>query len=290
MSLSARRWYSDTRCHWRACRSAKTKAARSAGHWSRMSAIGSPPFCGSASWTSTSGLSPAMAARASRRQLRECMYPFERKMRTAADSSMYVSRRPMSARSSTSRKTRTPGRQSCSCRLITATWSWPVIQTWLKKRWYVMPRARRSSGSAPVARRRRTEAMSLERCTSSRRLKATKPTMVTSEKTSTKRKMASAEPPKPKCSHASAATWHVLTSSTPRKMRVSARFATTASRLSTGCLNGLSAHCPAVQHSDTSSAASVRSSPCSSLMSSTKPVSVSLRSSSTGSHQKSANR
>ena len=41
--------------------------------------------------------------------------PCERKMRIAADYSMYIWRLPMSIRSSMSRKTRTPGRQSCNC-------------------------------------------------------------------------------------------------------------------------------------------------------------------------------
>ena len=43
----------------------------------------------------------------------------------------HVSSAPMSSRSSTSRKTETPGRSRQSCRLMFAHWSWPVHQMWL---------------------------------------------------------------------------------------------------------------------------------------------------------------
>ena len=49
-------------------------------------------------------------------------------MMMTAVSSMYRSSAEISSRSSTSRKTEMPGTSRHSCRLMAATWSWPVPQ------------------------------------------------------------------------------------------------------------------------------------------------------------------
>ena len=56
---------------------------------------------------------------------------------------------------STSRKITTPGSSSCSCRLMTAHWSCPVLQTWLRKRWYRSPARSSSTGGSIVCASRR---------------------------------------------------------------------------------------------------------------------------------------
>mmetsp|Transcript_24644 Transcript_24644/g.73167 ORF Transcript_24644/g.73167 Transcript_24644/m.73167 type:complete len:203 (+) Transcript_24644:1086-1694(+) len=79
----------------------------------------------------------------------------------------------MSSRSSTSRKMTRSGTIRRSCRLITATWSWPVPQMWLRKRWYLSPRAMDTCGRALVALSRRSS--SLPRSTMLRTVSAERP-------------------------------------------------------------------------------------------------------------------
>mmetsp|Transcript_47408 Transcript_47408/g.124261 ORF Transcript_47408/g.124261 Transcript_47408/m.124261 type:complete len:243 (+) Transcript_47408:1351-2079(+) len=175
-----------------------------------------------------------------------------------------------------------PGTISHSRCLVMRIWSWPVPQTWDRKRWYVRSRCRRGQGTGEP---------SSERSRSSRSFRAwyKKSASASSTTLTLKPKMTMARgstlsKPKKSVSCSACSSSYILMSIATSSVHTRRKLVATATKAVDACLYGAATSsttmCPTLRRMASSS----RSSECACGMRKTKPVRSSLRTTSTSSH------